>query len=435
MNLSKTLVTTALVVSAAVVTIEAEGVTLQVDQVKQRYPWNGLIDIDYTVSGDDVATLGLDDSLEVMMIDRSVTPAVTNRANCFLQAPLPIAAGQHRITWDANYDGVTNRLENAEFDLQIVHYSASYAVIDVSGGSSAATYPVDFLNGAPAGGFNVNEYKGNKIVLRRIRPGSYVAGSPSNEPNQGQFETQHRVAHSRPFYIGIFEITQKQYANVKGADPSTNKGDFRPVEKVSFDAFRGQVNTTTHQYEWPATKEVDPASFFGLLRAKCRAKDGSGNYTVVLDGFDMPTEYQWEYACRAGTTGGVSTTNAYNNANSNELQAQIKLVCRYNGNIDERGGYAVAHTTVGSYLPNPWGLYDMQGNVWEWVLDNYTGQDPTILKQYVDPKGSEGAGWRALRGGSHKADWWKCRSGFHQMCYATNVPADDVGTRIVLNAQ
>ena len=164
--------------------LSASAVSVKVDQVRQRYPWNGLVDIDYTIVNDG-APLGLDDNIEVTMVDKSVDPAVTNCAHVFLQSPLPMAAGSHRITWDANKDGVTNRTDQAEFHLKIIRYSEAYMVIDVSKGSTAEYFPVDFLNGAPLGGFNVDEYKGNKIVLRRIRPGTYMAGSPSNEGGRG----------------------------------------------------------------------------------------------------------------------------------------------------------------------------------------------------------------------------------------------------------
>ena len=134
MKLVRNIVAAVLAGMTAIVTVEAEGATLTVDQVRQRYPWNGLVDIDYTITLGQDETLGVDDNLEVLMVDKSVTPAVTNRANCFLQAPLPLTAGSHRITWDANYDGVTNYVGKAEFLVKVVHYAAAYMVIDVHEG-------------------------------------------------------------------------------------------------------------------------------------------------------------------------------------------------------------------------------------------------------------------------------------------------------------
>jgi len=407
MNLIHTFAAAALAVTAAVVTVEADGVTLNVDQIKQRYPWNGLVDIDYTITYDTDATLGVDDNLEVLFVDHDVTPAVTNRALTFLQAPLPLTAGAHRITWDANADGVTNRIEQAKFIVKIAHYAEAYMVIDVSGGSSATTYPVDFLNGAPPNGFNVNEYKGNKIVLRRIHPGSYVAGSPANEANRNAArEAQHCVALSQPFYIGLFEITQQQYYNVMDTKPSGYQGDswqYRPVEKVSYNTIRGG--------SWPTATAPSANTFMDKLLQKCKSKDATtGEYTVSVAGFDLPTEFQWEYACRAGTTYAFNTTTPFDNTKSAAQAEQLVLLGRYNDNqADGRGGITLKHTIVGSYLPNAWGLYDMHGNVWEWCRDWYQ-EDAAALKQYVDPKGAASGSFRILRGGGWGTAVGRCRS-------------------------
>ena len=374
-------------------------VTIDSVQARQRYPWNGLVDIDYKITLGDGEKLGVDDNLEVLLVDHDVEPAVTNRAITFLQAPLPMTAGSHRITWDANADKVTNRIEKAEFVIQLKHYSEAYMVIDVSGGSSTNCYPVDFLNGAPVGGFKGEEYKGDKIVLRRIHPGSYMAGSPDNEANRtAAREKQHRVALSQPFYIGIYEITQKQYKNVTGGDPSKYKGDYRPVDGVSHGGIRGG--------NWPTTAAPGANTFMDKLIKKCKSKGGDGNYTEPVEGFDLPTEFQWEYACRAGTTGAFNTTNAYDNTKSAEQEAQLTLLGRYKNN----GGASEYHAAVGSYQPNQWGLYDMHGNVWEWCRDRYQ-EDASALKQFTDPQGAT-TGTQLVRGGSWSAGVGSCRSAY-----------------------
>ena len=429
MKLTHTFASVALAVTAAVVTVEADGVTLQVDQIKQRYPWNGLVDIDYTVTDDDAA-MGIDDNLEVLMVDNAVAPAVTYRAITFLQAPLPLTAGAHRITWDANADGVTNRTDSAKFIMKIAHYSAAYMVIDVSGGPTAKTYPVDFLNGAPTLGFNTDEYKGDKIVLRRIHPGSYMAGSPTTEANHvDASEKQHCVALSKPFYIGIFEITKKQYVNVAGGTASGDRNDYRPIENVSYNTIRGSADTTSHQYDWPWTDEVLSTSFIGILRAKCKSRDENGDYTVAVEGFDLPTEFQWEYACRAGTTGCFNTTNAYNNGSASEQEAQLLRLGRYvNNQTDERGGFSSKHTVVGSYEPNGWGLYDMHGNVFEWCLDWYQA-GVTDLKQFADPKGPGSGSERLRRGGAWSYAYNNCRSAARSG-NGPAFPSDKIGFRL-----
>ena len=407
MNRACTQARTLIVVFAvftAGVTTGATGDSITLDRVQQRYPWNGLVDIDYTITAAAAAALGADDNLEVLMIDKSGSSAVTNRALTFLQAPLPLTAGRHRITWNANADGVQTRTDAAEFVIEVAHYPEAYMIIDVSGGPSATVYPTTFANRPPAGGFSANdEYRGNKIVLRRIHPGSYMAGSRSDEAGhnpvgQGD-ETQHRVVISRPFYIGIFEITQQQYANVMGKNPSKYAGPYRPVESVIYTTIRGG--------NWPTTTSPGANTFMDMLLQKCKSKDSSGAYTEAVEGFDLPTEFQWEYACRAGMAGAFNTTNEYNNADAVEQVAQLKLLGRYKSN----GGESEYHTIVGSYLPNQWGLYDMHGNVSEWCRDWYQG-DVLALAQFVDPEGPESGPGRASRGGAFSNPVGPCRSAF-----------------------
>ena len=235
--------------------------------------------------------------------------------------------------------------------------NALYCVVDLSAGPTASNYPVKWLDTPPSGGFNTDEYKTTKLVLRRIAPGKFMM-------RDGQRE----VTLTKPFYCGIFEVTQKQYALVTGSRPSQNKGDMRPVERISWNIVRGDSAI----YNWPSSANVDSSTFIGKIQA-CTGLN-----------FDLPTEAQWEYACRAGTT------SKYNNGG--DSVADLKLLGRYQSNkSDGKGGCSAAHTIVGSYLPNAWGLYDMHGNVWELCLDWY-GAD------------------RVLRGGSWGVNAGVCSS-------------------------
>ena len=396
----------ALAFAGAALAADAGGVDLTIDRVQQRYPWNGLVDIDYTIVYAAGTTVGPDDNLEVLFIDKSVT----NRAVSFLQAPLPLTAGQHRITWDAHADGVKKYVDKATLRMKITHYNDVYMVIDVSGGPDASVYPVKFLNAAPVGGFNKEEYKSDNIVLRYVHYGSYMAGSPTDEFNRNPYgnfteerETQHRVALSKAFYIGLFEITQKQYLNVmKETNPAqfkTGQWEYRPVESVTWDTVRGGT--------WPNGRPK-ASSFMGLLCSKCKSRDVNGNYTVEVAGLDLPTEFQWEYACRAGTTGAYGTTNEIVNTQEGQ-DAQMNLLGRWGVNETELSD---THTVVGSYASNPWGLYDMHGNVSEWCLDWYV-VDPAKLnpKQYLDPWGSStSTGSHTIRGGCWSYPSRNCRS-------------------------
>ena len=382
----------------------ASSATLTVNQVRQRYPWNGLVDIDYTIALEQGETFGADDNLEVLMIDNDVTPPVTNRAITFLQAPLPMTAGKHRITWNANADGVKVRTDKAEFRVEIAHYSEAYMIIDVSGGSTASVYRTTFVDRPPQGDFNVDEYKTDKIVLRRIHPGSYLAGSPDGEDGRNKDrEAQHKVILSKPFYIGIFEITQKQYENVMGNNPvstsssaSIDTGDTRPVAYVAY-------NLDIRGNGWPSSANVAAGTFMRKLLDKCRSYDpDTSDYTAAVTGFDLPTESQWEFACRAGTTGAF---------NKNE---PLSSLGRYSGNqTDHAGGDFQTHTAVGSYHPNAFGLYDMHGNVWELCLD---WCDYSVVPGLVDPKGPSSGSVRIIRGGSFSNDESACRSAQRGSC-------------------
>ena len=240
----------------------------------------------------------------------------------------------------------------------------AYCVIDLSNGATATSYPVSYLDSCPVAGWS-EEYKTTKILLRRIEPGTETVGG--TKP----------VTLTKPFYVGVFEVTQKQYEQVMGKNPSQYKGDTRPVEDVSWNDIRGN----SAEYNWPDSKNVSSASFIGILRAK-----------TGLD-FDLPTESQWEYACRAGTS------SDYNNGASSEID--LKILGRYSGNkSDGRGGYS-EHTQVGSYAPNAWGLYDMHGNVYEWCLDWYGSLNGD---QASDWPGVSAGSLRVLRGGYWGSD-------------------------------
>ena len=265
-----------------------------------------------------------------------------------------VTDGRHRLEWDMAADGI--RLDNKAVTFK-VEYCPTYLVIDLSGGTTATNYPVTTLAAPPEGGWS-DEYKTTKLVLRVIESGSFKMN--------GSYD----ITISKPFYMGVFEVTQKQYQLVTGNNPSNYQGDARPVECVSWNTIRGNSST----YNWPSNQTVDASSFMGKLRAKTGLE------------LDLPTEAQWEYACRAGTT------SDYNNGGNSK--ADLKTLGRYSGNsYDGRGGYS-QHTKVGAYLPNAWGLYDMHGNVWEWCLDWYGS-----LALSTDPTGPSSGSHRVTRGG------------------------------------
>lgn len=327
---------------------------------RQRYPWNGMVDIDYTITGADTEDTAI--AVKVADTDTGKVYTPTN----FLEAP-PTVAGRHRITWSTEADGLNLIASNVTVTVSLLKYDAAaitndlFYVIDLSGGPAATRWPVSCLAAVPKGGWT-KEYKTTKLVLRRIEKGS-ISGI-----NGGIYGEVSSITIDKPYYIGVFEVTRAQYALMKGGT-----GDARPKGWISsYNTLRG----TSAGALYPDSTAVDATSVIGILRTK-----------TGLTTLDLPTEAQWEYACRAGTT------SDYNNGGSTE--ADLATLGRYSGNqSDGRGGFGGGVTTVGSYVPNRWGLYDMHGNVYEWCLEWR----------------SQGR-YRALRGGCFNSHAGDCRSG------------------------
>ncbi|MGI5923697.1 MAG: formylglycine-generating enzyme family protein [Lentisphaeria bacterium] len=277
------------------------------------------------------------------------------------------------------------------FRLAAVLVEDTYLVIDLSAGSEADSYPISYRPTEPAGGWP-DEYKTTKLVLRKIPAGTFMMGSPADEEWRGANETLHQVTLTQSFYVGVFEVTQKQWERVMGTWPSYFKNsdyrDSRPVDYIYFKDIRGSNAGSG----WPANNDVDANSFLGRLRSKTSLA------------FDLPTEAQWEYACRAGTE---TALNSGKNLIANQTCPNMNEVGRYtsNGGLynPEDGDTTKGTAKVGSYLPNQWGLYDMHGNVFEYCLDWWDGSDYPA-EAVTDPKGLASGSGRVIRGGYYRAD-------------------------------
>ena len=210
---------------------------------------------------------------------------------------------------------------------------------------------------------------GMKLVL--IPKGTFMMGSPESEEGRKENETQHEVTIGKVYYLGVYEVTQAQYEKVMGKNPSYfqgavvgNENADLPVEMVSWD---------------------DAVEFCKKLSELPDEKKAGRVYR-------LPTEAEWEYACRAGSK------TAYSFDDEEGLLPEYGW---FNRNSSRR-----THT-VGLLEPNAWGLYDMHGNVWEWCSDRQ-GKYPKGAVS--DPTGPKVGSFRVLRGGSWFLGAANCRS-------------------------
>ena len=329
--------------AAVAVGLSAQALTLAVKDVKiaQRYPWNGLVDIDYTVVCDDpdadvyVYPVGYDVDMNLSIPPKTLTGDGANGK--------AVKAGTHRMTWDMAKDMGEN-YNRAKFSMKVHAYAgaAPYMVIDLSAGSNAEKYEVSYMSEMPDTEWPV-EYKTTKLVLKLIPPGTFTMGSPKTEYDAyvysysyHGYEYEHKVTLTQPFYCSVFEITGQQRALIMGGTSS----DYNAYCGFSYNDLRG----STLGAKWPEHQQVDATSFLGKLRSR----------TGVT--FDLPTEAQWEYVCRAWDYSRISSMN-----------------------------------------PNAFGVYNMNKLPAEWCLDWFKSDLGT--SPATDPKGPTTGSIRCIRGG------------------------------------
>lgn len=232
-----------------------------------------------------------------------------------------------------------------------------------------------------------------------IPAGTFLMGSPETEPERGSCEgPQHEVESTQPFYLSRFPVTQRQYLEVVGNNPAhfTNepRGLGHPVEMVTW----GNAGRFCEQLAQ-------------------RQPEQGRTYT-------LPTEAQWEHACRAGTT-----TPYFFGFSASSSQANFHGRHPYGGG--SRGPYVGRTTCVGMYPPNPFGLYDLHGNVWEWCADYYDERFYARSGRR-DPTGPRSGTRVSARGGSWSSHASLCRSASRDYWYGPHYCRDNIGFRVAL---
>jgi formylglycine-generating enzyme len=233
---------------------------------------------------------------------------------------------------------------------------------------------------------NGNTYDPQIMVL--IPAGTFRMGNITEHPEGWVFESPvHEVTITRPFLMARTEVTQEQYEAVMGSNPSNFKGPDLPVERVSWYEAVEYCNELSRQ------DGLDP----------CYSGSGA---SIVCDftanGFRLPTEAEWEYACRAGTETDFHTGNM-THSGSSPIDPALDRAGWYGGNCG-----STTHP-VGEKEPNAFGLYDMHGNVYEWCWDWYSG-NYYASSPAEDPRGPASGSDRVVRGGSWGFSAGGCRS-------------------------
>lgn len=331
-------------------------------------------------------------------VSAAVSPAIAeilNRALSLDRGQRPASASEMRkLLLDARKPPGFIKTSLPSFDFETVTLDSVGNVTDRRKGQ--ARQLIEDLGG------------GVTLEMVEIPAGSFLMGSPEREAGRYDHEgPQHKVMISQPFYMGKYPVTQSQWRAVPRilkvnmdlpSDPSTFRGDNLPAEEVIWeDDVERWIGVLDYDDNLPA----EEVSWEEAMEFCARLSKATGKT------YRLPTEAEWEYACRAGTT----TPFAFG-------ETITPVIVNYDGNYAYasalKGENRQKTTSVGSLgVANGFGLYDMHGNVWEWCMDwysgNYYSQSPG-----TDPKGPDTGSARVMRGGSSLYPAHDCRSAFRR---------------------
>ena len=427
----------AAMVAVSVVTFANADVSVYDVKFQPRTPWNGLVDISYSVACDDpnadiyINPTAYDGDRRITLFPKTLTGD---------GAESTVKPGKHVLTWDAKKDLGVFAAANFSVKIFAGRRLPRYVVVDLSSGADSANYPVRFSATGP----NVSNdiCRTTELWLRLVPPGEFWMGSPKDELGRNDDnEDLHHVTLTKPFYMGVFEVTQKQWELVRGDNPSyfcnAPNQDVRPVERMWYDDIRGHYDRYS-----PSSTKIDGQSFIGKVRAKAH-----------FDGFDLPSEVRWEYACRAGADVALNSGKNIEGINGDPNTDEIAwyYANRDNGQSCAYDSVDVGTVKVGLKPSNALGLYDMHGNVREWCLDSYYWSHAgvsaisswknnhlgylDVIDPVVPSNGySESNNERMVRGGGWSSDAKDCRSAFRSSQRCSTAYDKSLGLRVCCEA-
>ena len=320
-----------------------------------------------------------------------------------------VPAGDRSLTWLPHKSWPNQLITGGNIRIGVKAWATDappdYMVVSLAASNSVAYYS---SARAIPGGVQDMKYKTEYLVMRKCPAGNVTwrMGSPTTEAGREESkEIPHEVTLADDFYIGIYPVTQRQYELVTGALPGNcaKANTAHPVTWVSYRDLRGDESAG---FDWPNDKHVVlSGSFVDKL-----------NKLSGLNDFDLPTEAQWEFACRAGS--GAALYDGHELDAVNGKSPWLDLLGRY-----DKNGNALAQ--VGQYAPNAFGIYDTLGNVWEWCLDwyqeSYVGLDPE--------KGPATGSQRVHRAAGYNSNATQCRCAYRGV-RAPGYQGGSVGFRI-----
>jgi formylglycine-generating enzyme required for sulfatase activity len=253
--------------------------------------------------------------------------------------------------------------------------------------------------------FNCGWQQNHDMVF--IKGGTFTMGSPATEAGSDYDELPHQVTVSS-FFLGKYEVTQDEYQRIMKNNPSNFKGEKLPVESISW------YNAVTFCNNLSKRR--------GLAQAYVLDSKGV-MWDKNADGYRLPTEAEWEYACRAGTGTPFNT-----GVNITADQANFDGAEQYDNN--DKGAFPEKTMPVGSYPANEWSLHDMHGNVYEWCWDLYANY---VRGEQTDPTGPVSGTFRVIRGGSWANSGEAIRSASRGI-YIPGGGNERIGFRLARNA-